>query len=311
VNRFSAALLLCVAVIISPASVARERVTIDTNIARDSDHAKHDGYYLKYRYENGTSESPSYWGFGGGTREVRDRRGESSYHAVTAEMEQPLNKTIALRAQVAKLIDTRWSPWTGSSALVIKPNSRSYTEVFAERNIVDTTRAIEQKLTVETYGLSSDYRLHPEWTVVGAYFRQDFSDRNERIGKVARLLWEITPLPWLIAELNYKELDADFNGDGYFSPDELTESLALVTFRGTIFKESHALQLQIGGGEQTINREFSQDLYLAEFKARGWFTESIGHEFTIGCKNTGDVSFAAQADDYRYCYSRLQLHHVW
>ncbi|MBB3046842.1 hypothetical protein FHR99_001078 [Litorivivens lipolytica] len=309
--RFCIAVFLGAVLVVPNFSVARERLTIDTNIARDSDRAKHDSYYLKYRYDRGTRESPSYWGFGVGSRQIRDRQGESTYSGVAVEMQQPLNQAVVLRAQAAKLLDTDWSPWTGSTALVITPNPRLYAEVFAERDIVDTTRAIEQNLWVKTFGISSDYKLHPELTLVGAFFGQRFSDHNSRTGKVARMLWEVTSVPWFMAELRYKVLTAEFNGDGYFSPDRLTESLALVTFRGTIFEESHALSLQLGAGKQEVNREFSQDLYLAEFKARGWFTDSVGHELTLGCKNTGDVSFAAQASDYRYCYSRLQLHKVW
>ncbi len=293
------------------ASIATERLTLETVVARDSDNAKHDGYYLKYRNDIGNRQRPDYWGFGGGVRRINDRQGSNEFSAITAEFREPLTDAIAVQTSATKLNQSKWSPWTGNLATIITPNSRSYSELFAERDIVDTTRAIEQQIRVNTYGISSDYRILPEWTVVGALFRQRFSDGNERTGKVARLLWEISSLEWMLAEIRVKELSADFNGDGYFSPDHLRESLALITLRTTIFNEAHALTLQIGGGSQQINRELSQDLYLAEFKARGWFSQSIGHETKLGCKNTGDVSFAAQADDYRYCYSSFQLHYAW
>lgn len=299
--------------ITSPIGMAasNHRLTVESNLSRDSDDARHKASYLKYRHYLPDSKSNFYWGVGLGNRSIDDNNGHHKFDAATAEIRLPLSSLVTYRLSGSKLQSKEWSPWTADTALIIQPNDRSYTELFAERDIVDTITAISRKNRVATYGISSDYRFTDEFTLVGAAFRQTFDDGNVRDGRVVRLLFEISRYDWIIAELRRKQLEADFNGIGYFSPETQREDLALITLRNTFFSNNMVASLQFGGGKQTINGDIRQALYLVESKFRGWLSQSIGYDNTLGCKNTGDISFGASNDDYRYCYAKLSLHYNW
>lgn len=311
--KYSSIVLLAGALILNAPQTFTEEHRLSTQAitAHDSDEAHHNAFYLNYRNQLGDRTDEAYWGLGVGTRKFKDTNGEASFNAVTAEYKHPLSSQVTFRADGSKLLDSQWSPWTASTALIFQPSPRSYTELFAERDIVDTSLASDAELRVNTYGISSDYRFTREFTGVLAAFRQTFDDGNTRDGRVARLLWEISRYEWIIAELKFKQLEADFNGVGYFSPAKQREELLIVTLRDTYLSGNLAASLKLGGGRQTINDSFEQSLYLIEINARGWFTSNVGHTTRLGCQNSGDLGFGATDDDYRYCYADLSLHYAW
>lgn len=294
-----------------PTQSETRKVTLQSVLSEDSDNANHSAYYLKYRHQLDKTRDRAFWGLGVGTRGFDDNAGEKNFDALTAEFQVPLSPVVSYRLSGSKLLDNHWSPWTAATALTFQPSTKSYTEVFAERDIVDTTIATARETRVNTYGFSSDYQFHREFTGVIALYRQTFDDGNTRDGRVIRALWEISRYDWIMAELKSRQLEADFNGIGYFSPEKLREDLLLVTLRNTYFNENLSLSFQFGAGAQNINNEFSQSLYVAELKAHGWLTSHIGHTTRIGCTNTGDVNFASSNDDYRYCYADIGLHYAW
>lgn len=210
---------------------------------------------------------------------------------------------------VQNLDSNDWNTTLGS-ARISQDLKHWYLEASVERNIVDTTAAIAQRIRFDSASASVDYRIDQHWTLVFAGLVQDFTDGNDRIGRIGRLVYSQNNDNWNL-QLRVRRLDADFRGVGYFSPERLEEALALGKIGGPVFGNRFAWSVQLGAGQQRINGDDSQALYTGELGLRGWFTDHWGMDAKADCSNTGELN-AQQADSsYRYCQATLSLKRAW
>jgi len=302
-------LLLLLLLLIAPEARAEQnRLTLETMQVSDSDDARQSSYYLKYR----RSFSRTTWaGVGLGTRDFSDDFGDQRFTALTAEYQQPLPASLAFRGAATQHLSSEWSPFSGYGTLVYTPGPKWYVEASAGYDFVDTYTAIRLETQFTTFGISADCRFHEDWTAVGYVYRQDFTDDNVRQGVLARLVWEMNAIEWLRSEVSFRHVGSDQRGVGYFSPDSLTEALAVLTASRAFFNDNAALGLKAGAGWQGIDSEFNQVLYLAELSGRGWFTDHWGLRGSAGFRNTGEVAIAQSSDGYFWGYADLGLIYSW
>jgi poly-beta-1,6-N-acetyl-D-glucosamine synthase len=299
-------LALCHPILVPGVShaVAIHRVAAEYEFSVDSDREEHHGYYLGYR---GTLESPrpSEYGIRAGALEIKDSSGSERFEVLRLSWDVEATPSLHLLLHGTHLGGDNWSPtlFFGSAAWTPAPKWRL--EFFGERGIVDSVSGIAQKLYVDTAGVSADYLLTEEFTVVGAFFHQRISDGNERLGGLGRFVYTPKHLAWFNVQLYGRKLDSDFDGIGYFSPDRLEEVFLLAGAARSFSKDNWVIRGQLGPGMQFIEGE-SKKALRAEGALRGWFTPSFGLESRIGYTNARQAREA-----YSYWWGGGSLVYAW
>mgnify|MGYP001408552893 CR=1 FL=1 len=299
-----------------------DRVYLEGHATTDSDDAGHyrlfGGYRMEipelgkleldgaagtrhYREEITDSAAPS------GNRTTTERE---SFEAARLKLHGEATRSWRYSMRLEQLLGDDWDVLLGAATVAARPHADWYLELFAERELVDTVRAIRRHIRVDTYGLSLDYQLHPSWLLVGGLFEQDFSDGNRRLGTVERLIYSPQKIEWLHIQLKGKQLNADRDSDTYFSPERLQEYFLLIGAATPFADDNWVIRLLGGPGVQIIEPFASEreekEAYLAELKLRGWFTDNITLESRLGCS-----SAVASTDSYSYCYGHLHLGYAW
>jgi len=174
-----------------------------------------------------------------------------------------------------------WNPLLFDVQLKWDPSKLWHFELFTSREIVDTVTTLRSNYSVDTYGLSVDYKVLSELTLVGAAFRQRITDGNQRTGLVARVIYSPEKVKWFSTEIKAKQITADFNGTGYFSPSKVQDLLLL--FGLTVSLKNWTAKLKVGPGVQQIEGAATGSASYGEFKLKGWFTDHFGMELRSLC----------------------------
>lgn len=300
-------LMLCLCLVMAQAQAAS--VNMDNMFVEDSD-----GMW-QYRVLVGVDENidqPLAGGSAGirlGRWHVRDSAGSEDFDVLKLHYDS--GETRPWRARLGAMqLSGEGSPTLGD-ALVTWQGGPWYVEAGAQRELVDTVSAIRLHYLVDTWSLSTDYRLNPQWTVVGALYTQSINDGNRRLGQVARLIYSPAALEGFTVQARLRHVDSDFNGIGYFSPDRQLEYLLQSGYRRPVLGDHWVVGGQIGAGRQEINRDISNPYYYGELSLRGWFTDRFGLDSRLVCTTAGGNALGQGASGYRYCIANLSLTGVW
>lgn len=283
---------------------APNRLTAEYEFSVDSDREEHHGFYLGYRRALETPR-PSQVGMRAGTLGIKDPTGSERFETLRLSWEVEAAPSLSLLVQGTLLSGDDWSPILFNGSAVWTPAPRWRLEFFGERGIVDSVGGIAQRLTIDTVGLSADYHLTKEFTLVGSFFHQRISDGNERLGGVARFIYAPARFDWFNLQLYGRKVDSDFDGIGYFSPDRMEEVFLLAGAARPFAGDNWVIRGQLGPGMQFIDGE-SKQAFRAEGTLRGWFTPRFGLESRVGYTN------ARQARDaYSYWWGGASLIYAW
>lgn len=297
----------------APAETARlvsENLFVD-----DSEDAAQQAHYLGVVLHPQWQSRPDKLGLWYGRWLFDDPAGGEAFDAWRLTYESALSEQTTLNLRLLKLHGDDWSPWLGGAALAYVPGERWRFEASAERELIDSVPGIRQQLTSDNLTLSADWNFAPRWTLVGALMHLSVDDGNDRKGGVLRLIYQVPAVAGLTLQTRSRILHSDFDGIGYFSPPELAEHLLLVGYSRSFLQERWSLSALAGAGSQRFEDDFGDrtrnDLYSAELKLRGWFSDQYGLEGRAYCANTGGPNSGAPADDYRYCSLLFSLIRSW
>jgi hypothetical protein len=219
------------------------------------------------------------------------------------------SKHVRTRLGLKKFMGSSWSPTVGDAMVSYDGMDRLYFEAAVQREMVESLPAIAEQDISQTWSVSADYKLTPTFTVVGALFRMDISDDNQRNGKIGRLIYSPSSLEGFNLQLSAKRIDTDFRSFAYFSPRELSEYELLASYKKSVTPDWVA-GAKLGGGVQRVNSD-NRQLVDAEVSLRGWFTPEFGLQGKLLCTNSGGFSVGQGKDGYRYCDANLSLIGVW
>lgn len=209
-----------------------------------------------------------------------------------------------------QLFGDGWSPTLGHA-------TGSYTAgtvtlaAGMDRELVDTVIAARRETTLDSWHGVVDYAATPEWTLVGGALLQDFSDGNQRLGGLFKVVYAPAALEGLNTQLRLRRLDGDRRGIGYFSPDRFEEGLLLLQYGHALPGDRFVLTGQAGAGMQRIDGRDDNAVFLGELRLRGWFSDALGLEGKTGCSNTGELVTGPAGNGYRYCYAVLTVLRPW
>lgn len=292
------------------AAPSADRIVSDTAVSADSDGQHQRSEYLGYVHGLPALGKNAALGLRAGYWMLKGPGDRIEFSALRLDHQRSLGPVdISLRAH--QLFSDDWSPTLGAVAADYHVSPRWTLSAGAEAELVDTVVAARQRITFNTYNVSSDYRLHDTVTLVGGVLQQDFSDGNLRRGALARLIYSPRQLDGFNAQLRLRRSDSDFQGRGYFSPDRFEEAMAVLQYGHALPGERFAMTVLAGAGQQQVNGSSTNPVYLVEWRTRGWFNDRFGLETKAGCNNSGDIGAQAAGNGYRYCYGNLSLLGAW
>lgn len=150
-----------------------------------------------------------------------------------------------------------WQYLQGDARWTMQTSDRFGLSLGAERAPVLTTAAIAQRIADNTYSLGANLRPAARWYLLPTYYRQTFTDGNQRDGGVLRLLLSPADIPGtagaLGAELSTRLFHSSETGRrAYFNPSHYraTELGLVGVYR---FTPRWRLRANVDAGRQTID----------------------------------------------------------
>lgn len=299
---------LCAA--LGVAAAERQRLYADLVVSDDSDGQEEQSAYVGWRRKLETAV-PSQLGLRGGYRHFSDEQRSEHFEALRLDYALQPAPDLDARLHLDQFTSDHWSPTVGGAVLSWRPGPLWYWEASAERDIIDNAASAERELSLDSYALSTDYRLAAALTLVAGGLYQDISDDNRRKGGLLRLIYEPQGLPGFSLQLRGRRVLSEFRGQGYFSPDRLEEVLALAQLSRALPGDHWVLTGSAGGGVQRVDRGDATALFRVELAARGWFSDHLGLTAKTGCSNAGGLGNGSADQGYRYCHADLSLIWAW
>lgn len=300
---------LLLAVTFAHAAPTGDRLVLDTMATDDSDGLRQQSVYVGAVKALPSLGSTAAIGLRAGYWQLSGKGDQVEFTGLRLDEQQSLGPT-TIDVGVHQLFSSDWSPTLGHASVAV-PLAPVTLSAGVERAVVDTVIAARRETTFDTWNATADYTVSTQWTVVGGGLLQDFSDGNQRQGGVFKVIFSPSTLEGFNAQLRLRRLDGDRQGIGYFSPDRFEEGLLVVQYGHALPGDRFVLTGQAGAGAQRIDSRDNFAVFLAELRARGWFTDTLGMEGKLGCTNTGDLVAGPASDGYRYCYANLSLMRPW
>ena len=286
------------------------RIINDNHFTSDSDGAKTQQHFIGYQQNLNNSNHNSSIKAQLGQILVSTNNDSERLNALKLNTEHDIsNSHLSLRLTPAW--QSAWQPVLAGATLSLSPYNDWYTELFIDRELIDSVTGIRNKLLIDTAGASIDYKINPEFMAVGAYYNQLISDNNRRTGYLFRLIYTPETQTWFNIQSRSKLIDGKAQGTGYFSPLRLEEHWLITTLSTTIRNDAWAVKFQAGLGTQKVDQQENKSTLLAEIKLRGWQTDHFGLEARAGYTNNGSFSSATSVNTYHYRYIDLSLIGNW
>lgn len=193
-----------------------------------------------------------------------------------------LSDTLSMNGRLGRTDFGGWSPAVGAGNIVYAPDDRWRVEGFVERDAVETRAAFDARIAHVISGAAVDFRAHPRLTLVGAAFRQDFTDGNRRDGLRARAAFVVSRTLGLGLELRARGFESTRPElRGYFNPQKFRETELVGTW-GTRTASGWRLRAALGPGTQkTEPGGVSRGTGFAELRAERFLASNLKAEFSI------------------------------
>lgn len=228
---------------------------------------------------------------------------------VNASVIDKINGTLEVELMLYDNKD--WSTELFSVRYSVLTNALYYYEVAAERSIVDSIQAINNRVMVDTYSASFDVPVTAQTTFVAAAIYQSFTDDNSKQGGIIKGVYSFDAIKGMNASIVMKQLNADRRGSGYFSPDKQLQYYATVDYSVPVFDEKFKFKSSISLGREIINDDIYNHLAKIELGFKGWLDDVNGLEGRVGCSNTADTQSNRSQNQYRYCYATLNYKYAF
>lgn len=304
------AALLAVVAATAQAAPAQDRLVLDLAATEDSDGLRQHSLYAGAVKGLPALGEGAAVGLRAGYWQLEGAGDPVEFTGLRVDHRQALGP-VAVDVGIHQLFGDDWSPTLGHLGASLKPAPPLTLAAGVNREVVDTVIAARRETTLDTWHLVADYAVGAEWTLVGGGLMQGFNDGNTRQGGLVKVVYAPAAMEGFTAQLRLRRLDGDRRGIGYFSPDRFEEGVLLLQYGRALPGDRFVLTLQAGGGQQRIDADDTNPVYIAELRTRGWFGDALGLEGKTGCSNTGEVVTGPAASGYRYCYATLTLMRPW
>ncbi|MBE0501684.1 MAG: hypothetical protein IBX47_09600 [Desulfuromonadales bacterium] len=285
------------------------RIFSEVNGTRDSDNASTLELLAGYR-QTLVTVGNSEFEMAGGDRTYFEPGERERFSVGRLELRSDQNRSWQLKVRTDFLHGDNWSPLLPAAFFSSQPNDSWSVELSVEREVVDSVSAIQQRLHLDSYALSADYRINSSWTVVGAAIYQRFSDGNNKQGGIGRIIYSLQQLPNFNLQLKGRLIQSDRDSIDYFSPRTLREGFLLLGYAAPFADDNWVIKLLGGPGIQKIDPFFEESqtkvAFLGELALHGWFNDSWQLVAKLGCTSANETR-----DAYQYWFTTMHLGYVW
>jgi hypothetical protein len=221
----------------------------------------------------GYSKDVDSWNFSGllGTYKVDDNEGQRSFVETRGLFSTTFNAAMFLSGHISTLNGDTGSHINGSAYFVYDPVDSWRYELSYERTLLDTVNAVDSDINVDTASLSVDYNLNEEWTAVGGYAHQFYTDSNSRSIVFGKLIYSPRRISGLNIQGFVKYSDSEFNPSEYFSPNNQMRMLVGIGFATPFIGERFVFRTSLLTGRQT-NKFTSNSATDAKIQINGSIT---------------------------------------
>ena len=174
-----------------------------------------------------------------------------------------------------------------------------------DHGFIDSTLAIDSKITYDVYFLSVDRVLNDEWGVMGGVYQTNFSDSNSRLKFIEMVTYSPSYLDGIYFQAKFSQEGSDFNPPEYFAPDSKEQRMYYVKYVTRFWDDEFVFKGHVGMGRQNIDDtewEHADDIRLAVY---GDIRENLN----------GEVFFQTTSDggeyDYRWNHFGVRLDYLF
>ena len=176
------------------------------------------------------------------------------------------------------------------------------TEVFFNRDYVETVNALNAGIYYNYYGASIQQAFLNRFTLIGLVAQHQFSDDNTRTHIRAKLIYDVLPEYGINLQLRHRRFtNSDEPKGNYFNPDQYFEDMLALGFRKRI--EGWMISSLVGAGKQKVNGDQMTDTMLVEAE----LTSPLVNRFYLNSKVGYSESAGFNGPDYRYQYIQANL----
>jgi tetratricopeptide (TPR) repeat protein len=289
---------------------------VEVEFARDSDGLHSRRLELAARFQNGVATSAAsgasvfkaFWQFGGSTETLRDGHGVAHVSEAYGQIRKNLNHEIPFRLRLGGGRFGDWDYTWGAFDTAYRPSDAGGFSFNAESGAVKTVTALQNRITLDTVTLGGDHRLGELGVGALAFYRQHFSDGNDRDGTVLRINFDPHAFPDQNLSLRFQIYARRFRSEqtvnhGYFSPREFHEEVVKL-FLDRRLSADWSVHGMAGAGRQAVDHASSYPL-SAEVGAQGRLKGRMRTELKAGY---GDASgLGSSGNHYHRSYANAFL----
>lgn len=290
--------ILCLMLFASSAQ-ASKHILSDTTYTFDSDNTVTERYLLGY------AEDVNSWRIGAmtGTYRVKDNFGRRSFVETRGVFQTEFNTETSFNGYVSTLVGKQDSHFNAAAYLVHDPESPWRFEWSYERTLLDSTRAIDKDINVDTLSFSADYNITSEWTAVGGYAHQFFTDSNTRSIAFGKLIYSPEKFEGFNVQTSVKYADSKFNPAEYFAPDNQYRILGGFGYAFAFANDQFAFRASFLHGRQT-SKWISNSATDAKVEIRGSINDRLYMKLRYIYTNDFTTN---DANGFDYWYQMINL----
>lgn len=289
---------------------------VEAEFSRDSDGLHSRRLELAAQFQNGVaipaaaggSALNAFWRFGGSAETLRDGQGVAHVSEGYGQIMKNLSHEIPFRLRLGGGRYGGWDYTWGAFDSGYRASDAGGLSFNAESGAVKTVTALQNRITLDTVTLGGDHRLGDLGVGALAFYRQHFSDGNDRDGVVARLNFDPRAIPDRDLSLRFQIYARRFRSEqtvshGYFNPREFHEEVVKL-FLSRRLSADWSVHGMVGAGRQVVDQDPSYPL-SAEVGAKGRLPGGMRTELKAGY---GDASgLGSSGNHYHRSYANAFL----
>ncbi len=217
--------------------------------------------------------------------------------------EKQITNELMGQLMVGVLEGSNWSPVTANGSLVYVPSVDWRAEAYVARDIVDSIATLDEKITVNSYGVSLDKQINKQVLITGSITSQKFSDNIDRTSYAARLIYTLpNEYKKFSVQLKHQQAFSNVNDNttpSYFIVEKESRTLLTVNY-ATEFSGGWSLFTYVGGGYHKV---LDDNKPAIEYGVK--LTKDVGDASTVGIKYQCTNDFGDYA--YQYCWGGVSV----
>ncbi len=221
-----------------------------------------------------------------GEHHFSDKTGDKDFTFGSVWAGKTLSDIFRLEGSISPYFSSFWSPVFWSDSLIITPSRQYRFELFNARNLVDNMGSVRNKYFFDSYGISADWVISPEITLVGAYVYEHISDGNDKSIEIGKVLYSPESYKGLNLGLFVRNFNNDFTSPFYYSPERYTETLGIMTISQPLFNDKFVIKFNGGAGYRWTNFD-NRFTGNANVRFKGWLDNHWGIDLSGGYLDHG------------------------